>query len=281
MDGSNYQAIVQNAAIGSAEGSRLAASAPMAEQARSGLVPRLAHPICVTVAAAIHVAIAALMLAGKADEFGESGTALQAIAVDVVEAMPSMASLAAAASDGPAAEPVEQVPDEALPPHEPAAPRADTSVEAATDIADAARSIAPPPPISPAPKPDMENKSEPEPQSPQPQPSSAPAQAASAASVAVGEANQGVVNAYGAALSRIISRGRPQGRETRNLRGTVVVEFVVGTSGGLERADVKVSSGNSRLDDLGVSALRKLELPAPTPDMTLKQRTFTVPFVYR
>ena len=65
------------------------------------------------------------------------------------------------------------------------------------------------------------------------------------------------------------------------MRGEVRVQFVVDPAGRSEVAIVLASSGDARLDDLVVDAVRRMSFPPPPPEMSVEQRTFNVPFAFR
>ncbi len=293
---------VTSAATTAANGDlRLAAASPRAEWPRPGIIQCFAHPICIVVAATVHVALGALMYAGGPEDFGENGTALETIAVDVVEALPSQATPSLLGTDGAAGVPERSNPRPARQhtQRDQHTKREETQPEAAEHVpspeADQASQIAAiaSHPRSPA---ELTAKSEPASEAAS---DAAPiveqaageqeaaAQPSSAGSIdIVGEAAPGVVAAYGSELLRIVTRGAPKHRDVRHLskttlRGTVIVALVVTSEAQIEQLEIKQSSGNSQLDELALSAIRRLALPKPDPMMSRNQRYFGVPIVFR
>jgi periplasmic protein TonB len=269
VDGSSYSRVAIGSLPPAVEQALIDAAAPMVAQPRTNWGGRLTHPLCVGLAAAAHLALAALFLPIRTDALGDGGTALEAIAVDMVDSLPSDAAPQIAASQSNTAEAVEEV-AEAAPAPATKAPPPEMAVE-----------IAIPPPHGALTGPETPAETQEHKPQHMPQPPPAPSQLASVGSIATAEASPGVVHAYGARIARIISQGRPRGRDLSGFKGKVVLAFAVDASGRIERVEVQRSSGNPDLDSRAVGALQKLSFPAPAPEMSERQRFFTVPFEFR
>ncbi len=113
---------------------------------------------------------------------------------------------------------------------------------------------------------------------PPPLPPPPPPAPAAPPAVSSAEAAPGVVRAYARRISIALDKGKPR---SRGMRGKVVVQFTVDTDGKPLPPKVLASSGNPRLDDLVVGAISRIGFPSPPPEMSLRQRTFNVPFEYR
>ena len=126
-------------------------------------------------------------------------------------------------------------------------------------------------------EPPVARKPEPkEPEQAQPQPQ--PAAPAAMPSVSTAEASPGTVRLYALAISKVLDARKPR---SRGLRGQVRVQFVVDTGGRPEPPVVLASSGIARLDEIVLEAIRQMEFPPPPREMSLRQRTFNVPFAFR
>ncbi len=89
----------------------------------------------------------------------------------------------------------------------------------------------------------------------------------------------GQVRRYAGIVRARIARNRPSGR---GRRGTAIVRFAISRSGGLSYVRLSRSSGNGALDRAAVSSVRRAApFPRPPRDMTVGQRTFSIPFHFR
>lgn len=269
---------------------------------QSGWREVVSQCLSVGLAAALHVAVLIAMLPSPSDAFGEDGVALETIAVSIVDSLPVISA--------PETKPAEKSslqPDADEP--QPEAP--DETVEAAKEapkepepLKQALALDLPPEPVPPPPeaialparkpdaKPDTEvvlrepppEPTKEEPVKPErietaaPQPPPLPETAAASEAMSSAEAAPGVVRAYARSVSSVLDRLKPK---ARGMRGQVKVQFVVDPTGRAEPPRVLSSSGNTRLDDIVVAAIARMEFPPPPPEMNLRQRTFNVPFAYR
>ncbi len=266
LDGSSYASVRANPAQHAWEAPAIdPADAALQRPARQWC-QRLVQPACFVLAALLHLSLFAWLLPATSDAFGDGGLALEAIAVDLVDTLPSTASplIAAAAAADPTPAPVA---DRELAEKEPEA-----QPEAARETTPAIEEAAARPPVERETR-DREEAT--------PQPPPADAQPASIGAVATGEASPGVVHAYGARIAKIISQGRPRGTTAVRARGKVLLQFVVDPEGRIASAEVKQSSGSPELDNRALTTLQKLSFPRPTPDMSERQRNFTVPYDFK
>jgi TonB family protein len=92
-------------------------------------------------------------------------------------------------------------------------------------------------------------------------------------------ATPGEANQYAARVRSKIARNRPDGF---NQRGTTIVAFVISNSGGLSQVSVASSSGNARLDQAALQAVRNsAPFPTPPPGLSQRQLTFSINFVFQ
>ena len=101
------------------------------------------------------------------------------------------------------------------------------------------------------------------------QPASASAPAAASA---------GAVRDYGRYVALALSKGKPKGIGGH---GTVQVRFTIAPDGTLALAAVARSSGNQKLDDAALEAVRRTKFPTPPAGMTVVQLTYQVPYHFR
>ncbi len=256
------------------------------------------HWLCVLAAAAAHIALITLLQPTQTDTMGEDGVALETVAVSIVDSVPRQsapgtaspvtsvrppdAEADEAASDAqpqaPAVVPEQNEPHKqalalALPP-EPAPPEAPALPALRPEAAPE-----PPPVVADEPS-DLRDQPipAPDPLPPSPEPSAAAAAAAVRSSLSAAEASSGVVRAYAGSVSRVLERQKPS---NRGMSGRVRIQFVIDQSGRAEPPVVLATSGNPALDNIVMTAVQRMDFPPPPPAMSLRQRTFTVPFSFR
>jgi TonB family protein len=269
----------------------------------------LGRALSLLAAVGLHAALIAGTLLQGDDSPGDAGTALETVAVSLVGSVPVYS---APAPETPVAE-RDQPQDTETPPvdeavSEPAEasptptdkPETEQPPENAEPRKQALALDLPPEPVPPPPEaialparePERERDPEPvlrdeqpperkdevKPAQPPPQPDATPPASAVMPQVTMAEAAPGVVRAYAGALSKVLDRRKPR---SRGLRGMVRVQFVVDPVGRPEGLMVLASSGSEKLDELVLEAIRTMEFPAPPPEMSLRQRTFNVPFAFR
>jgi len=91
-------------------------------------------------------------------------------------------------------------------------------------------------------------------------------------------ASTGEVQVYGREVSVALARSLPK---AKGQKGKVTLAFVLDLSGRIARLDVVSPSGNVRLDEAAMDAVRKAVFPPPPPDMSETQRTYVIPFRFR
>ncbi len=106
----------------------------------------------------------------------------------------------------------------------------------------------------------------------------AASQAASVSSGVVGAgaaqvqaASPGALQAFGREVARLLQGSPPKPVKGR---GRVAVVFVIGRRGGLDAVRVADSSGNARLEEAALGAVRRVRFPQPPEGATVDQRSF-------
>jgi len=101
---------------------------------------------------------------------------------------------------------------------------------------------------------------------------------ATAEQAAPAAASPGAVQAYANAVAEVL-------KQTKLKRvpafGTVKVKLVVALDGGIASLEILESSGNARLDDAVLAAIRRVKLPVPPPGMAPEQRWYEFTYRYR
>jgi len=259
------------------------------------------HWLAVLVAGVAHVALIAALLPARTDAMGDGGVTLETIAVSIVDTVPKLSAPETVQSETSLAPP-DAVTDDAnseAPPDAPATKPEEAAAEPKPQKQALALDIppetVPPPPDAlalPARPPDAERDpptvvtEEPPPARDEPReraftapaPPPAPAALSALPSQSSAEASSGVVRAYAGSVSRVLERQKPR---NRGIKGQVRVQFVIGPSGRAEPPLVLATSGSANLDSLVVTAIQSMNFPLPPPEMSLRQRTFNVPFAFR
>ena len=93
-------------------------------------------------------------------------------------------------------------------------------------------------------------------------------------------ASPGAVRAFAKSVVDALGRTRPRGADLK-LRGTAKVAFAVAEGGGIEFVRIAQSSGHDSLDNAAVAAVKRASFPAPPAGMTLRERTYEVPYHFR
>lgn len=91
-------------------------------------------------------------------------------------------------------------------------------------------------------------------------------------------ATAGQLARYAMDVRMALGRVRPR---HAGLKGRVQILFALDAGGGVHTAQVLRSSGNARLDQASLEAVRRASFPAPPAGASEKQRTFSVPFEFR
>ncbi len=271
------------------------------EPARQACADRRRHGFALTLAAIAHVGLLAIMMPSRQDTFCYGGVALETVAVSLVEAVPvfSPPQLDAASTDQKSdqAEEPAVAASKANAEPKPQEPKPEAAMEQEPPRQALALDL-PPEPVMPdaiaLPARDPEAERVPEPvvreEPPPPERKEKPKELVVAAPPQVPEASPpvpqtsaaeaapGVARAYDSAVSKVLDRSKPR---SRGLRGQVRVQFVVDPGGRSELPLVVASSGNTKLDDMVVEAVRRIEFPRPPPELSPKQRTYAVSFAFR
>jgi TonB family protein len=259
------------------------------------------HWLSVLAAAAAHVALIAALLPVRSDTLGDDGVSLETIAVSIVDSVPMLSAPETAPSEASASQPDPDA-DAATPDTQPEAPAAKPE-ERTADPEPPKQALAldlppepvPPPPEAPSlparqpeaeldPAPVVIEEPQPLPEPPRetaaaaPAPPPTPAAPAALPSQSSAEANSGVVRAYAGSISRVLDRRKPR---NRGIKGIVRIQFVIAPTGRAENPFVLATSGSPTLDNLVVTAVERMEFPPPPAAMSLRQRTFNVPFAFR
>ncbi len=263
------------------------------------------HWLSVVAAAAAHAALIVALLPARSDVLGDDGVSLETIAVSIVDSVPMLSAPETAASEASVTQPDAES-DDATPETQPEAPAAKPEERPAEPepqkqalALDLPPETVPPPPEAPSlparqpeaehdPTPVVTEEAPPLPESlPEPPrkaaaaapaPPPTPAAPAALPSQSSAEANSGIVRAYAGSVSRVLDRRKPR---NRGIKGTVRIQFVIAPTGRAEQPTVLSTSGSAALDDIVVSAVQRMEFPAPPPEMSVRQRTFNVPFAFR
>jgi TonB family protein len=80
--------------------------------------------------------------------------------------------------------------------------------------------------------------------------------------------------AFAREVFKALTKTRPSGAGLPGPSGMVRVKFVLSPEGQLKSAEVVASSGNSKLDEIALQAVRRTVFPSPPRDLTLDQLTF-------
>jgi periplasmic protein TonB len=91
-------------------------------------------------------------------------------------------------------------------------------------------------------------------------------------------ASPGAVREYARYVSQALAKGKPRGF---GALGTVRVRLVISPRGGLASVGIVKSSGNRRLDEIAIAAVKHTALPPPPQGMTSAQLTYEVPYHFR
>jgi protein TonB len=87
-------------------------------------------------------------------------------------------------------------------------------------------------------------------------------------------ASPGAVREYERYVQQALAKAKPK---SGLCCGTVRVKLVISPDGEIASLEVIKSSGNRRLDDAALVAVRRARFPRPPPGMTYEQRWFVFP----
>ena len=91
-------------------------------------------------------------------------------------------------------------------------------------------------------------------------------------------ASPGAVREYDSYVTRALAKAKPKSGLGY---GTVRVKLVIAPDGAIASVAVIESSGNKRLDDAAIAAVRRARFPRPPPGMTDRQRWYEFPVYFR
>ena len=88
-------------------------------------------------------------------------------------------------------------------------------------------------------------------------------------------ASAGAMRAYASRVMQALNKSKPK---SAGVRGTVRISFALLSDGQLDFVRIVTSSGNARLDQVAIAAVRQASFPAPPDGMSALQRTFVLPY---
>ena len=86
-----------------------------------------------------------------------------------------------------------------------------------------------------------------------------------------------MVRAYAAAVAEALEKTKPKRVPAY---GTIKVKLVVSTDGELASVEILKSSGDRRLDNAVLAAVRRVKLPVPPPGLSLEERWYEFTYKY-
>jgi protein TonB len=92
-------------------------------------------------------------------------------------------------------------------------------------------------------------------------------------------AGAGEVQAYARSVAQALGRTEPKAAAAAS--GTVLVVFTIAADGNLEAVGVQQSSGNARLDERAMDAVRRARFAAPPAGLVLAERSFRIRYQFR
>jgi periplasmic protein TonB len=91
-------------------------------------------------------------------------------------------------------------------------------------------------------------------------------------------ASAGSIREYAKFVSQALARTRPKGI---GAQGIAKVRFTIADSGRLSSVQIVNSSGDKKLDQKAIDAVRQAVFPAPPTGMTVTQLTYEIPYQFR
>jgi TonB family protein len=91
-------------------------------------------------------------------------------------------------------------------------------------------------------------------------------------------ASAGSVREYAKFVSQALARTKPKGI---GAQGIAKIRFTIGLSGRLSSIQIVSSSGDKKLDQKAIEAIRQAVFPTPPPGMTVSQLTYEIPYQFR
>jgi len=91
-------------------------------------------------------------------------------------------------------------------------------------------------------------------------------------------ASAGSIREYAKSVSQALARTKPKGI---GAQGIAKVRFTIALSGRLSSIQIVSPSGDKKLDQKVIDAVRHAVFPTPPPDMTVSQLTYEIPYQFR
>lgn len=105
------------------------------------------------------------------------------------------------------------------------------------------------------------------------------------ASVAAGTSapavSPGAARQYAKSVAEALGRTTPEPGTLGGVRGTVKLAFAIAPDGRLEALRVVRSSGTAKIDATAIEAVKAARFPPPPPGLSLAQRSYEIPYVFR
>lgn len=228
------------------------------------------------ISVSVHCAFAALAVFAiqRASDPGSAGQVIEAIEISLVAS--EVIESRTAQSEQAAAAPMQPTTEESQDSEKTAAPAKPSETDGSPE--DAMLAATPPPEQS-----DESLNAVADPPRSEPPPSQSPASAQSGVSArppvqGAAAASAGEMNRFASQVRATLGRNKPR---VQNLKGTLVIAFTIARDGAVAQARIDQSSGQDRLDQIVLNAVRKIVFPPPPPSASDRQRTFVVPFRIR
>ena len=94
-------------------------------------------------------------------------------------------------------------------------------------------------------------------------------------------ARAGEIDAYKSRVGQAVRQNRPRPPASGEKTGRVVIEFALTVEGALDYARVQASSGNQRLNDITLAAVRSTQFPRPPIGSKPGQLIYTMEYIFR
>lgn len=91
-------------------------------------------------------------------------------------------------------------------------------------------------------------------------------------------ASPGAVREYARYVAQALAKTQPRGPRGP---GAVKVKLVLSTEGALSELEILKSSGQKRLDDIALAAVRRTKFPRPPPGLAFKERWYEFTYTFR
>lgn len=91
-------------------------------------------------------------------------------------------------------------------------------------------------------------------------------------------ASAGSIQQYAKSVSQALARTKPKGI---GAQGIAKVRFTIALSGRLSSIQIVSSTGDKKLDQRAIEAVRQAVFPPPPAGMTVSQLTYEIPYQFR